>query len=141
MFLSEYGVGSLFDAVTEAADAAQSVSGVTPPDLDYIRSMARRFEQDWAAYGMEGVYRFPQDALRASQAHQSRQRATSFDLIRANPQIAGYNLTGMLDHALTGEGSWTFWRGWKPGVVEALSDGWAPLALVPVRDPGRRLPR
>jgi glycosyl hydrolase family 2 len=127
VFLSEYGVGSLFDAVTEAADAAQSVSGVTPPDLAYTRSMARRFEEDWAAYGMGGVYCFPQDALRASQAHQSRQRATSFDLVRANPQIAGYNLTGMLDHALTGEGSWTFWRRWKPGVVEALSDGWAPL--------------
>ncbi len=127
VFLSEYGVGSLFDAVTEAADAAQWVSGVTPPDLAYTQSMARRFEDDWAAYGMEAVYCFPQDALRASQSHQSRRRAVSFDLIRANPQIAGYNLTGMLDHALTGEGSWTFWRRWKPGVVEALADGWAPL--------------
>jgi hypothetical protein len=127
VFLSEYGVGSLFDAVTEAADAAQWVSGVTPPDLAYTRAMAKRFEQDWVAYGMDAVYCFPQDALRASQRHQSRRRAVSFDLIRANPQIAGYNLTGMLDHALTGEGSWTFWRRWKPGVVEALSDGWAPL--------------
>ncbi|HEY6498052.1 MAG TPA: glycoside hydrolase family 2 TIM barrel-domain containing protein [Streptosporangiaceae bacterium] len=127
VFLSEYGVGSLYDAVTEAADAAQWVPGVTPPDLAYTRSMAQRFLQDWAAYGMEGVYCFPQDALRASQAHQSRRRAVSFDLIRANPQIAGYNLTGMLDHALTGEGSWTYWRRWKPGVVEALADGWAPL--------------
>jgi hypothetical protein len=127
VFLSEYGVGSLFDAVTEAADAARWVSGVTPPDLAYTRSMARRFEEDWAAFGMEAVYCFPQDALRASQLHQSRRRAVSFDLIRANPQIAGYNLTGMLDHALTGEGSWTFWRRWKPGAVEALADGWAPL--------------
>jgi hypothetical protein len=127
VFLSEYGVGSLYDAITEAADAARWVPGVTPPDLAYTRSMARRFTEDWAAYGMDGVYCFPQDALRASQAHQSRRRATSFDLIRANPQIAGYNLTGMLDHALTGEGSWTYWRRWKPGVVEALADGWAPL--------------
>ena len=127
VFLSEYGVGSLYDAVTETADAAQWVPGVTPPDLAYTQSMARRFEADWAAYGMEGVYCFPQDALRASQAHQSRRRAVSFDLIRANPRIAGYNLTGMLDHALTGEGSWTYWRRWKPGVVEALADGWAPL--------------
>jgi hypothetical protein len=132
VFLSEYGVGSLYDAVTEAADAAQAnagqgAPGVTPPDLAYIQSMAERFQQDWAAYGMEGVYPFPQDALRASQAHQSRRRAVSFDLIRANPQINGYNLTGMLDHALTGEGSWTYWRRWKPGVVEALADGWAPL--------------
>ncbi len=127
VFLSEYGVGSLFDAVTEVADAARWVSGVTPPDLAYTRSMARRFEEDWAAFGMETTYCFPQDALRASQLHQSRRRAVSFDLIRSNPQIAGYNLTGMLDHALTGEGSWTFWRRWKPGVVEALTDGWAPL--------------
>ena len=127
VFLSEYGVGSVFDAVTEAADAAQSVTGPVPPDLEFIRGMARRFLEDWETFGMGSVYCFPADALRASQEHQSRQRAVSFDRIRANGRIAGYNLTGMLDHALTGEGSWTFWRRWKPGAVEALSEGWAPL--------------
>ena len=55
------------------------------------------------------------------------ERLLTFDLIRSNPKLCGYNLTGMLDHALTGEGVWSFWREWKPGVFDALSDGWAPL--------------
>ncbi len=33
----------------------------------------------------------------------------------------------MLDHAMTGEGLWTFWREWKPATFDAVSDGWSPL--------------
>jgi hypothetical protein len=32
-----------------------------------------------------------------------------------------------LDHALTGEGVWRFWRDWKPGAFDAMCDGWAPV--------------
>lgn len=127
VFLSEYGVGSLFHAIDERADAARWVSEVVPPDVAYIRSMAERFEEDWARYGMEAMYCFPEDALDESWLQQSLNRAVSFDLIRANGNIAGYNLTGMLDHALTGEGSWSFWRRWKPGAMESVSQGWWPL--------------
>ncbi len=45
-----------------------------------------------------------EDMLRDSQRLHARQRLIGFDLIRSNPQICGYNLTGLLDHALTGEG-------------------------------------
>jgi len=41
--------------------------------------------------------------------------------------LCGYNLTGMLDHAMTGEGLWTFWREWKRGVFDAVRGGWSPL--------------
>lgn len=68
-----------------------------------------------------------EDMLRDSQRLHARQRLIGFDLIRSNPQICGYNLTGLLDHALTGEGLWSFWREWKPGILDALVDGWAPL--------------
>lgn len=127
VFLSEYGVGSLFDAVTERADAARWLTDVVPPDQAYISSMAERFEQDWQRFDMASLYCFPEDAIRESQLNQSLHRAATFDLIRSNGAIAGYNLTGMLDHALTGEGSWSFWRRWKPGAMEALSNGWSPL--------------
>ena len=73
------------------------------------------------------VYPFPRDLLRESQRLHARQRLLGLNLIRSNPQIAGYNLTGMLDHGYTGEGVWTFWREWKPGIVDALQDGFAPL--------------
>jgi hypothetical protein len=65
--------------------------------------------------------------LRDSQRFSMRQRRMGFDLIRSNPNLCGYNLTGMLDHGITGEGMWTFWREWKPGCADVLRDGWAPL--------------
>jgi hypothetical protein len=135
VFLSEYGVGSQFDAVTALAEASRHLSadnsGVKPasepPDVAYVRSMAEQFMADWERFGMDRLYCFPEDALLDSQLHQSRHRSATFDFIRANGNIAGYNLTGMLDHALTGEGAWTYWRRWKPGAMEVTSDGWWPL--------------
>ena len=135
VFLSEYGVGSLFDAVTALAEASCQLASAgagshqtsEPPDVAYIRSMAERFMSDWERFGMDRMYCFPEDALVDSQLHQSLHRAVTFDLVRGNGNIAGYNLTGMLDHALTGEGPWTFGRRWKPAAMEVTSEGWWPL--------------
>jgi hypothetical protein len=76
---------------------------------------------------MDGVYAFPEEMLRASQQLHCRQRQLGFTLIRSNPRICGYNLTGLLDHGYTGEGLWTFWREFKPGIMDTLQEGWAPL--------------
>jgi len=92
-----------------------------------MRSMAETFTREWIRLGMDGVYPFPEDMLAESQRLHCRQRLLVFDLVRSNPRICGYNLTGMLDHGMTGEGVWRFWRQWKPGIVDALQDGWAPL--------------
>ncbi len=134
VFLSEYGVGSLFDAVTVLAEATRhlasdpgTASGAEPPDVAYVRSMVERYLDDWERFGMGEVYCFPEDALVDSQLNQSVHRAATFDMIRANGNIAGYNLTGMLDHALTGEGPWTFWRRWKPSAMDTTADGWSAL--------------
>jgi hypothetical protein len=89
--------------------------------------MAERFVSDWERFGMDRVYCFPEDALADGQLNQSLHRGATFDLIRANGNIAGYNLTGMLDHALTGEGAWTFWRRWKPSAMDTMAAGWSPL--------------
>lgn len=127
VFLSEYGIGSLFDAIHEARRFEQA--GARPDLEDYalISSMAERFTADWGRFRMDGVYAFPEDMLRDSQRLMARQRVLGFDLVRSNPRICGFNVTGMLDHALTGEGLWRFWRDWKPGAMDALQDGWAPL--------------
>ena len=71
VFLSEYGVGSLFDAVTALAEATcyttPADGGVAQfpeaPDVAYVRSMAERFISDWERFGMDRVYCFPEDAL------------------------------------------------------------------------------
>ncbi len=58
-----------------------------------------------------------------------------YDLIRANPKLCGYNLTGILDHGMTGEGLWSYWREWKPATFDAVADGWSPLRWCLFADP------
>ncbi len=127
VFLSEYGIGSLMNAIHEARMYEQA--GARPDTEDYVlmRSMAERLIADWNRWGMDGVYPFPEDMLRDSQRRMARHRLWGFDLIRSNPKICGFNLTGMLDHGMTGEGVWKFWRDWKPGAMDAMQDGWWPL--------------
>lgn len=127
VFLSEYGIGSLFNAFREARMYEQVGARPDLRDARMCLEWSDKIEADWKRFGMEGVYPFAEDMLRDSQRLHARQRLLGFDLIRSNPKICGFNLTGMLDHGLTGEGLWTFWREWKPGIVDALSDGWAPL--------------
>ena len=127
VFISEYGIGSTLNAIREFRLYEQHGMNLKAEDAVLMRGMADQFIADWDRYGMAGAYAFPEDMLQASQRLHARQRLVGFDAIRANPKICGYNLTGMLDHGMTGEGAWTFWRELKPGIADALSDGWAPL--------------
>jgi len=127
VFLSECGIGSQFNAIEELRGFDRQ--GV-PDDLfdrNYIRGMADKFNADWKRFNMDEVYPFPVDFFRDSYKRHSEQRRLLFDMIRANPQYCGYNLTGLLDHALTGEGLWSFWRRWKNDIAEVLEDGWSSL--------------
>ena len=108
------------------------------PDLEdaaALRLQSELLVADWQRLGFDDVYPFPEDLLRESQRLHARQRTLGFDLIRANPQLCGYNLTGMLDHGMTGEGLWTFWREWKPATFDAVADGWSPLRWCLFVDP------
>ncbi|HEX4487845.1 MAG TPA: hypothetical protein VH088_16335, partial [Terriglobales bacterium] len=127
IFLSEYGIGSMMDVIHEARMYEQA--GVRADAEDYLlmKSMADRLTSDWARFGMDTVYPFPETLLRVSQANMARHRLLGFNLLRSNPKYCGYNLTGMLDHGMTGEGVWRFWRDWKPGAFDAMQDGWAPV--------------
>lgn len=127
VFLSEYGIGSLMNAIRELRYYEQHGANPEWDDFKFLRQTEEKLAADWKRLGMEGVYAFPEDMLRASQQLHCRQRLLGFDLIRSNPKICGFNLTGLLDHGYTGEGLWTFWREFKPGIAEALQDGWAPL--------------
>jgi len=127
VFLSEYGIGSQNNSIRESRYYEQAGANPDYEDTAYYRATAEKFTADWLRLGMDGVYAFPEDMLLATQAMHCRQRLLGFNLIRSNPKICGYNLTGLLDHGFSGEGLWTFWREWKPGIADALSDGWAPL--------------
>ncbi len=127
VFLSEYGIGSMMDVIHEARMYEQAGIPADAEDYVLVKSMADRFAEDWKRFGMGVVYPLPETLLNKSQAAMARHRLVGFNAIRSNPYICGYNLTGMLDHAFTGEGIWRFWRDWKPGAFDAVRDGWAPV--------------
>jgi hypothetical protein len=127
VFLSEYGIGSLMNIVADYRQYEQVGARPDLFDATLLRQQLEKLTVDWQRFGMDDVYPFVEDMLLESQRLHSRQRLLGFDLIRSNPRICGYNLTGMLDHAYTGEGLWSFWRRWKPGTFDAVSNGWAPL--------------
>jgi len=127
VFLSEGGMGSLFNVVDEGRRYTQHGASADVPDYAYIAGMRARLEADWRRWKMTEAYPFLEDMLRDSYRMSAKQRRKFFDLVRSNPRFCGYNLTGMLDHGLTGEGVWTYWREFKPGIADTMRDGWAPL--------------
>jgi hypothetical protein len=127
IFLSEYGIGSMMNVIHEARMYEQAGIRADAEDFVLMKSMADHLIADWTRFGMEAVYPFPETLLRVSQSQMARHRLLGFDLIRSNPKVCGFNLTGMLDHGMTGEGVWRFWRDWKPGAFDAMQDGWAPV--------------
>lgn len=127
VFLSEYGTGSMVNAIQVTRKYEQVGADLNLEDSMLYRSMADRYMNDWVKYGMEGVFPFPEDMLNESQKIHAKWRTQGFDAIRSNPNICGYNLTGMVDQGMAGEGLWTTWRDLKPGVMDVLNDGLSPL--------------
>ena len=127
VFLSEGGIGSAQNVITDHKKYEEQPG--LPANLEdrvFFRKMVEEFESDWKRFGMQDVYPFPEDMLRESQRIHASQRRRWFDLVRANPNFCGHSMTSMLD-GTSGEGIWTFWREFKPGIVDAMRDGWAPL--------------
>ena len=126
-FLSEYGVGSLFDVIWVSRVFEQWRSDPRYPDVAMVRRMTAAFEADLRRYGFDREFPFPIDIMRESQRLHNRHRQTGFDIFRANPWLNGMSLTGLLDHSICGEGLWTFMREWKTGIADTLQEGFAPL--------------
>lgn len=127
VFLSEYGIGSLFDVLWLQKKFEQSRADPRMPDVRMVKRMADQFLSDLRAHGLEDAYPFPEDILQESYRFHARHRKASFDIVRSNPYLCGVSLTGLLDHSICGEGLWTLMREWKPGIADVLQDGFAPL--------------
>ncbi|NLX04206.1 MAG: hypothetical protein GXY33_03570 [Phycisphaerae bacterium] len=127
ILLSEFGAGSMMNVIGEYHRFQQNGASDKLVDMGCIRGLCEKLEADWRRFGMEKVYPVLEDMLIASQELQVRQREIGFDLIRANPKFCGYNMTGLLDHGITGEGAWDFWREFKPGIFDMLHKCHSPL--------------
>ena len=127
VFLSETGVGNLFDVINglrkyELIDLTEMFD-----DKELLQKQTECFLADWKRFDMEDVYPFPEDIFTSGYSQQMRHMRHLLDLLRSNPQISGYGCLCISDEAMTGNGCCTFWRQPKTESMETFIEGWAPL--------------
>ena len=126
-FISESGIGPLFNVIEETKHFQQYGCRKDLEDYSWLAEQSNGLEADWKKFGLEKVYPFAEMMLKESQRLSAMDRRFLFDAIRSNPKHNGYSLTGLLDHGMCGEGLWSLWRRFKPEVYDTVCDGWAPL--------------
>ena len=127
VFLSEFGTGAAFDVIDEWRRFQQAGMREDLEDAAWVRAQSEALRRDWERFGLACVWPGPEMMLRESQRLNADARLRDFNVIRSNPRFCGFSLTGLLDHGMCGEGLWTYWRRFKPGMFDAVSDGWSPL--------------
>lgn len=126
-FLSEFGVGSNFHVIEEYKQFAARGERPDLEDVSWLKKQSDDFSADFYRLGYGKLFAFPESVLKESQRINADERKRVFDMLRSNPNLPGYSLTGLLDHGMCGEGLWSYWRRWKPEMFDTVSDGFEPL--------------
>ena len=126
VFLSEYGIGSSVD-LWRVTRHFERYGKETAEDAKFYKERLDKYLVDWDQWKLDQIYARPEDFFSESLRRVASQRSLGLTAIRSNPKIIGYNLTGMNDHVMSGEGLTTTFRELKPGTVDALFEGLAPL--------------
>lgn len=126
MFLSEGGIGSAVD-LWRVTRHFERFGKEEAEDAKFYKGKLDKYLVDWEQWKLDQIYARPEDFFTESLSRMASQRTLGLHAIRSNPKIIGYNLTGMNDHVMTGEGLTTTFRELKPGTVDALFEGLAPL--------------
>jgi len=134
VFLSEYGTGSAVD-LWRVTRHFEQLGKPEAEDAQYYRERLNRFLADWEQWRLTECFGSPQSFFSESLRKMAGQRTLGLNIIRANPHIVAYNLTGMFDHVNCGEGLFTLFRELKPGTTDALFEGLAPLRLCLFAEP------
>ncbi len=124
VFISEGGFGVMDDFIGQLRRYEQAGVRADHERVAQLRPLPEKLNADLRRFGMEALYPFPRDIMRASQRLNLRQRRLWFDLLRSNPNICGHSLTSMFGGS---EGFCDPWREMNPGIGDVLRDGWAPL--------------
>jgi len=125
-FLSEYGITSAVDLVA-LARYYERLEATDKMDALYFRAQLDKFMADWRQLRLDEVFGRPGDYFNACIAANAEQRRLGFNALRANPNLVGYSMTSLEDHVSCGEGPITFLHDLKPGAVDAIRTGHAPL--------------
>ncbi len=127
VFVSEGGWGSMFNVLWLLRRYEQMHVNPLAPDYLEVKKMAKYFLSDLKKFDFENEYPYPVDILKLSEERHCAQRRRFFDILRSNPRVNAISLTGLLDHAVCGEGFFTFMREYKPGIADVLQNGFAPV--------------
>ncbi len=134
VFLSEYGIGSAVD-LWRVTRHFERLGKTEVEDAQFYRDKLDRYLADWKRWKLDELYARPEDFFSESLRKMAGQRTLGLNAIRSNPNIVGYSLTGMNDHVSCGEGLTTTFRELKPGTVDAMFEGFAPLRLCLFAEP------
>lgn len=135
VFLSEYGVGSAVDLSRQVRHYEQFGRADSADALLY-RGLLDRFMADWRRWNMADTFASPEDYFRQCVAQMAGMRLEGLNAIRANPSCVGHSMSGTFDHGFCGEGVMTSeFRVLKPGVTDAVFDGFYPLRLCLFAEP------
>jgi hypothetical protein len=127
VFLSEHGNGSQIDPVRLVRLFEQNGARPDLDDAKLYRTILEQLEAQWKRWGLDQVFTTPSEMVAQGLSVHAEQRLIALNAIRSNPKLCGYNLTGICDEAVEGEGLMTTFRELKEGVVDALVDGFSPL--------------
>ena len=126
VFLSENGIASAEDLPT-LVRYYERLNATDKMDAIYYRGMLDQFMADWSRWHLDSVFGRPEDYFKAALTANASQRRLGMNAFRANPYLVGYSMTALHDEGKCGEGPITFLRDLKPGAVDAIRTGFAPL--------------
>lgn len=126
VFISEYGIGSAMDLLRTVRHY-ERLGKTEVEDAQLYRQWRDQFLADYQRWRLDEAFDRPEDFFAQSIARMAGQRLLGLNAIRANPYCVGHSITGTLDQGMTAEGLWTTFRELKPGTIDAVFDGWAPL--------------
>ncbi len=128
LFISEYGIGSGVD-LCRVARHYERLGRTELEDARFYRASLDGFLRDWERWRMDECFARPEDFFTAGVEKMAGQRLLGLNALRANPNLVAHSLTGTVDQGMSGEGLFSTFRELKPGTVDAVFEGLAPLRL------------
>jgi hypothetical protein len=128
IFVSEYGIGSAVNLVRVTRNFEQRGMEYSPGAKIYRQRLDKFMSECWQKWNLADTFGCPEDYFSTCVSKMAKLRLMGLNMLRSNPNVIGYSMTGAVDQGMSGEGvSASTFRELKPGVVDAVSDGWAPL--------------
>jgi hypothetical protein len=126
-FVSEGGIGSSYHAFAEKRKLQRAGAANDAFAWGWINPMIQGLENIWAKHKLHDVYPSIEEMLVDSQKLAARERALWFNILRSNPKVNGYSLTGHSDYWGFAEGVTDTFNEFKAGHLAAMQAGWSRL--------------